>query len=106
LSGGPTERRYYRYPARHAAKGRCHGKDVAMATTFWLSMGYNTRCLILGMGFRVKLSGEDIADIEVLRDIAMATFFGFLYRVHIGAIWRIQLNRPCAPAMRPYVKLL
>ena len=26
--------------------------------------------------------------------------------VHIGAIWRIRLNRPCAAAMRPYVKLL
>ena len=35
-------------------------RDVAMATTFWLSMGYNfssmtaiaTRCLILGVDFR------------------------------------------------------
>ena len=26
--------------------------------------------------------------------------------MHIGATWRIQLNRPCAAAMRPYVKLL
>jgi len=25
---------------------------------------------------------------------------------HIGASWRIRLNRPCAAAMRPYVKLL
>jgi len=25
---------------------------------------------------------------------------------HIGATWRIRLNRPCAAAMRPYVKLL
>jgi len=25
---------------------------------------------------------------------------------HIGAIWRIRLNRPCAAAMRSYVKLL
>jgi len=24
----------------------------------------------------------------------------------IGATWRIRLNRPCAAAMRPYVKLL
>jgi len=31
--------------------------------------------LILG----VKLSDEDIADFEVLRDVAMATIFGFLY---------------------------
>jgi len=26
--------------------------------------------------------------------------------VHIDATWRIRLNRPCAAAMRPYVKLL
>ena len=26
--------------------------------------------------------------------------------VHTGATWRIPLNRPCAVAMRPYVKLL
>jgi len=29
-----------------------------------------------------------------------------VYGVHIGATWRIWLNRPCAAAMRPYVKLL
>jgi len=29
--------------------------------------------LILGWGFGVKLSDEDIADFEVLRDVAMAT---------------------------------
>jgi len=29
-----------------------------------------------------------------------------IYRVHIGATWRTRLNRPCAAAMRPYVKLL
>jgi len=32
-----------------------------------------------------KLSDEDIADFEVLRDIGMATIFGFLLWVHIGA---------------------
>jgi len=26
--------------------------------------------------------------------------------MHIGAIWRIRLNRPRAAPMRPYVKLL
>ena len=26
--------------------------------------------------------------------------------VHIGATWQIRLNRPCAAAMRHYVKLL
>ena len=66
-------------------------------------MGYNfgcmivaTLCLILGVGFRVKLSDGDIADFALLRDGAMATIFGFLY---MGAHWR-HLK------MRPYVKLL
>jgi len=31
---------------------------------------------------------------------------GAAVRVHIGATWRIRLNRPCAATMRPYVKLL
>jgi len=47
-----------------------------------------------------------IADTLHLRDVAMATIFWLsMYRVHIGATWRIQLNSPCAVAMRPYVKL-
>ena len=29
-----------------------------------------------------------------------------IYRVYIGATWRIQLNHPCAAAMQPYGKLL
>ena len=34
-----------------------------------------TRCLILGVGFRVKLSDAGIAEIECLRVLAMATNF-------------------------------
>ena len=73
-------------------------RDVAMATTYWLSMGYNfgcvtasgtifdSRCGFLG----VKLSDEVIADFELLRDVAMATIFWLsIYGVHIGATWRI-----------------
>jgi len=58
-----------------------------MATPFYLSMGYNFGCMIAsdtlfdsrGWVFGVKLSDEDIADFNVLRDDAMATIFGFLY---------------------------
>jgi len=56
-----------------------------MATNLWLSLGYNfgckiasdpLRCLIVGgWVFGVKLSDEDIANFQVLRDIAMATIF-------------------------------
>ena len=50
---------------------------------------------------------SDIADTLHLREVATATIFWLsIYGVHIVATWRIQLNRPCAVAMRPYVKLL
>ena len=60
---------------------------VAMATPFCLSIDYNFGCMISsdtlfasrGWVFGVKLSDEDIADFEVLRDVAMATIFGFLH---------------------------
>jgi len=47
-------------------------------------MGYNFGCMIASdtlfdWVFGVKLSDEDIADFEVLRDVVMATVFGFLY---------------------------
>jgi len=32
---------------------------------------------VLGVGFRVKLSDEDIADFDVLKDVVKATIFGF-----------------------------
>ena len=45
------------------------------------------------------------ADFEVLRGVAMATIFWLsIYGAHIGATWRIQLNRPCVAAMQPYVE--
>jgi len=40
-------------------------------------------------------------------DVAIANVFGILHMgVHIGATWRIRLNRPCAAAMQPCVTLL
>jgi len=76
------------------------------ATTFWLSMGYNFGCMIAGnmlfdsrgwFSGSIKLSDEDIANFEVLRDVAMAAiFWPSIYGVHIGATWRMRLNRSCA----------
>jgi len=59
-------------------------RDVAMVTNFWLSLRYNFGCIIAsgtlfdsrGGFLGVKLSDEDIADLEVLRNVAMATNFG------------------------------
>ena len=68
-------------------------KDVAMAVNFrtqfaitnffWLSMGYTFGCIASdtmfdsrGWVFGVNLSDEDIAEIECLWVVAMATNFG------------------------------
>ena len=67
-------------------------RDVDMATNFGTQfaitgfMGYNFGCMIssssntlfdsLGWVFGVKLSDEDIAEIERLRVVVMATYFG------------------------------
>ena len=63
-----------------------HPRNVAMATTFWLSMGYNFGCMIASDALfdsRGGFSGSNYpmktVDFEVVRDAAMAIFFGFLY---------------------------
>ena len=70
-------------------------RDAAVATNFgtqfafWLSIGYKFGCVIAngtifdsrGWVFGIKLADEVIADFEVLRDVAMATIFGFLHCV-------------------------
>jgi len=74
-----------------------HLRDVAMTTTFWLSMGYNFGCVIASGtifdfrgGFLWSSYPVNTANFEVLRDVAMATIFWLsIYGVHIGATWRI-----------------
>ena len=57
-----------------------------MATPFCLSMGYSLGCMIVSdtlFDSRGGYSGSSYpmktADFEVVMDVAMATFFGFLY---------------------------
>jgi len=58
-------------------------------------------------GLSGRPTNADIADTLKLRDVAMANIFCLsIFAVHIGATRRIRLNRPCAAAMRSYVKLL
>jgi len=68
-------------------------RDVPMATNFGTQfalidfVGYDFRCMIAsdtlfdsrGWVFVVTLSDEDIADFEILRDVAMTTVFCVLY---------------------------
>ena len=60
-----------------------HQRDIAMATTFWLSMGHNFGCVITSgtiFDARGGFSGSSYlmktADFEVLSGIAVATNFG------------------------------
>ena len=97
------------------AEGRCHGNQFWDAVCYnWLSMGYNFGCMVTSNtlfhstgGFSGSSYPLKTADFKVLKDIAMATIFWLsVYWVHIGATWQIRLNRPCAVAIWPYVKLL
>jgi len=55
----------------------------------------------------VNRQNVHIADTLHLRDVAMATIFWlFVYAMHISTTCQILVNRPCAVAMQPYVKLL
>ena len=71
-------------PRNHVLDGVHRCRDVAMTTTFWLSIGYNFGCMITSdtlFDSRGVFSGSNyptktIAEIEGLRDIAMATNFG------------------------------
>jgi len=50
----------------------------------------------------VGRQNADIADTLHLRDVAITTIFWLsIYGVHIGATWRIRLNRPFVVVMRP-----
>ena len=67
--------RYCRYPAKL--------RDVAMTTTFWLSMNYNFSCVTASDtlfdsmgGFSGTSYPMKTAEIEGLRDVAMETNFG------------------------------
>jgi len=95
--------------------------DITMATNFGTHfditgfVGYNFGCMIAIdtlFDSRGGFSGSSypmktLAEIECIRVVAIATTFCLsIYGVHIGATWRIRLNRPCAAAMRPCVKLL
>jgi len=79
-------------------------RDVGMAPNFGTQfaitgfVGYNFGCMIAsdtlfdfkGWVFAVKLLDEDIADFEVLRDVAMATIFLAFYIW--GAHWHHLAN--------------
>ena len=74
-------------------EGRCHGNhfwDAICYNWHWRLMGYNFGCMIVsdsqfdsrGWVFWVKLSDEDIAEIECQRVIAMATNFGTKFAIN------------------------
>ena len=62
----------------------CNYGTLHIATTFWLLMGYNFSFMTAsgtlfdsrGWVFGDKLSNDDIAELEGVRDVAMAPNFG------------------------------
>ena len=78
-------------------------------------MGYNFGCMIasdtmfdsIGVGFRSQAIRWRHSRFRGSKGRWNSNRFRLsIYGVHIDATWRIWLNRPCAAAMRPYVKLL
>ena len=62
-----------------------------------------TRQLAMVVG---RQSADTVDNFHIGYVATATTFWLSVYGVHIGAAWRIRLNRPCVAAMRPYVKLL
>jgi len=70
-------------------------RDVAVATTFWLLMGYNFGCMIASdtlFDSRGEFSGScypmKTANFQVPRHVAEATMFWLsICGVYIGATW-------------------
>jgi len=85
-----------------------------MATTFYLSMGYSFGCMIACDTLFNSRGGFSCQAIRWRHSRfrgSKGRCYGnhcwlSMYGVHIGAAWRIRVNRPCAAAMRPYVKWL
>jgi len=59
LSGRPTECRYCRYPATI--------RDVDMATTFWLSIGYKFGCAIASGTIFDSASGFSVVKLYAMK---------------------------------------
>ena len=77
-----------------------------MTTNFGTKIAINWLCVNDTARQLIMEAGLSNANTLHLRDVAMATIFAFYIWVHTGDTWRTRLNYPCAPAMRPYVKLL
>jgi len=79
--------------------------------TYWLSVGYNFGCMIAVWFLRVSFRGEAIPWRHSRHRGSHGRCHGnhfrlSIYGLHIGATWRIRLNRPRAAVMPPYVILL
>jgi len=84
---GPRNR--VRWESR-GAEGRCHGYDWLFGFPWAITLVViaNDHFWFWGWVFRVKLSDEDIAEIECLRIVAMATNVGTKIAI-TGFVWLI-----------------
>jgi len=72
-------------------------------TNIWLTVHFLLRDLLHGTLYRSNFVAHPLT---ALPHVLIDCQWGSLDGVHIGATWRIRLNRPCAAAIWPYVKLL
>jgi len=75
-----------------SCKNGCTDRDADWVVDLWARMGRRNHAIDVVQRCWGTLSRQP--------------FWLSIYGVHIGATWRIQLSRPSAAAMRPYVKLL
>ena len=74
--------------------------DVGFSVKRGLKWAYHSSPFFAG----IQLFNEDTADFKVERDVAMANIVYALY-IWGAHLWHlVELNRPYAAAMRPYVK--
>jgi len=97
----------WRHSRDRVSKGHWHGNQFLVAITGFV-WTIATRQLVMNDG---SLSGQPTKCRHCRYPATKGRYHGnhfylSTYGVYIGATWRIQLNRPCAAAMRAYIKLL
>jgi len=99
-------------PRNHVLDGSPEAlMDVAMATNFGTEIATVNVWTIATRLLVTELRSQPIKCRYCLYTATKGHWDGkhfwlSIFAVHIGATRRIRLNRPCAAAMRPYVKLL
>jgi len=97
-----------------------HESMLSLKLVFWTSNGRHVikydlyvtfpRIFAHNVQINAKFCCKNFNDVcqvfRILHHYTWGGVFSCIYGVHIGGIWQIRLNHPCAVVMQPYVKLL